>query len=459
MFHTSNFGYYITSIWEYIIASSLVLMLLTFSFIYQKYKQSKCPEYKYYTLALFLKLFGSFLFFLVYAYYYSGGDTTTYFENGLIFRELFYVDFLNFLKAYFSPASVQNIELFRPSGVFPLFETYFNEKTLFVVKASVPFVIISNGSFLISSILIGYAFFIPFWSLYRAFITICPNYAYAFISCFAIPSVIFWAGGISKDTITLAGVSILITQLLLFKNKKRYEMFFLGLKVLFGIFLVINTKPYIIIALFPSFLIWLMSSFVKNRISNQWLKAFVFPVFLFVGIALSYFVLELFGESLDRFAIDRALETAVATQQDLKQDYYKGQSFDIGDFEPTIESVISKIPIATFAGMFYPLPGQVSGLIPNFSVLENLIVISIIIYLLFNRYLLQLKYKVDDRTRDYLTFFLIYSFLFAFIIGLSTSNFGALVRFRIPMSPFFLMVLLAHTHYFKTRLEGLKTFK
>jgi len=40
-----------------------------------------------------------------------------------------------------------------------------------------------------------------------------------------------------------------------------------------------------------------------------------------------------------------------------------------------------------------------------------------------------------------------FSLLFAFALGFSTSNFGALVRFRIPFLPFFNLMLLAL--YFK----------
>jgi hypothetical protein len=451
MFQTYNFGTYVTSFWEFVIGGLLIFMILSFSFIYQKIKQRNSPEYRFYTIGLLIKLVGTIAFFIIYGYYYKGGDTTMYFENALIYNNLFQYDFFTFTKVYFSPASLHNYELFRDSGMFPMVETYFNEKTHFVVKFSTPFVILSGGSFLISSMLMGYFFFFPVWGLYKAFLKLCPSQIYVFISCFAVPSVVFWAGGISKDTLTLAGVSILMAQVVLFSYTLYKQKILLFFKVIFGLFLVLYTKPYIIIALFPSFLVWSMTSVVKNKISNQWLKLFVFPVFLITGVLASYLILTLFGESLDRFAIDRALETAAATQQDLKQDYYQGQSFDIGDFEPTIESVLSKIPIATFAGAFYPLPGQVTGLVPYLSVLENILILSLIVYLFINRYFFQLRYSINEKTKNFLSFFLIYSVLFSFIIGLSTSNFGALVRFRIPMSPFFMMILLTHLYYYRIR--------
>jgi hypothetical protein len=207
----------------------------------------------------------------------------------------------------------------------------------------------------------------------------------------------------------------------------------------------------LLLLFFPAFIVWSLSSTIKNKISNAWVRVFAYPTLMFIGVVVSYLILNLFGESLDKFAVDKALETASETQRDLKKDYYQGQSFDIGDFEPNLPSVLSKFPIATFAGTFYPLPGQVSGLVPNLSVLENIIIIAIIIYILFNRFFFQLRYSMNINSKDFLTFFIIYCILFAFMIGLSTSNFGALVRFRIPMTPFLMMIILTHLHYFKNR--------
>ena len=41
-----------------------------------------------------------------------------------------------------------------------------------------------------------------------------------------------------------------------------------------------------------------------------------------------------------------------------------------------------------------------------------------------------------------LMFALVFSVTFAYSVGLSTSNFGALVRFKIPLLPFFVSMLL-----------------
>jgi hypothetical protein len=50
-----------------------------------------------------------------------------------------------------------------------------------------------------------------------------------------------------------------------------------------------------------------------------------------------------------------------------------------------------------------------------------------------------------------LTFSLIFSLFFAFSVGISTSNFGSLVRYRIPALPFFVACLFIMQYYFDLR--------
>lgn len=47
-----------------------------------------------------------------------------------------------------------------------------------------------------------------------------------------------------------------------------------------------------------------------------------------------------------------------------------------------------------------------------------------------------------------LSFSLIFSLFFAFSVGISTSNFGSLVRYRIPVLPFFVACLFIMDYYY-----------
>lgn len=163
------------------------------------------------------------------------------------------------------------------------------------------------------------------------------------------------------------------------------------------------------------------------------------PILILISAGIGYFVLGAIGNSLGDYRIDNVLSKAQTTQMDLKQDYYGGASFDIGDFDPSIAGIIGKAPKAINAALFRPYlwesynPGMVV------SGLENFVILLFSIFLL-------IKIKVFNLFRlmfrhHFLFFSITFSIFFAFSIGLTTSNFGSLVRYKIPAIPLYVASL------------------
>jgi len=150
---------------------------------------------------------------------------------------------------------------------------------------------------------------------------------------------------------------------------------------------------------------------------------------------------------LGNYATDQILEKAIVTQEDLKQDYYGGNSFDIGEVSPTIGGVLSKVPIATFYGLYAPTLLQVRSAVMALSALENT-------FLLFLTLKLLATFKIRrifTTTLDHpiLLFSILFSLLLAFSIGFTTPNYGAMIRFKIPLIPFFVFYLMSITELIK----------
>lgn len=84
------------------------------------------------------------------------------------------------------------------------------------------------------------------------------------------------------------------------------------------------------------------------------------------------------------------------------------------------------------------------------SVIENtfLLLLTLSIFVLRN----QLKTLQNISNSPFLIFCLSFSVFLAFAIGPTTSNFGALVRFKIPLIPFFCFLLL--TLYYRTNVKS-----
>ena len=146
-------------------------------------------------------------------------------------------------------------------------------------------------------------------------------------------------------------------------------------------------------------------------------------------------------------SVDNMLNKAVVSQNDLKQDYYQGNSFDIGEFDGSIGGVFSKFPLAVMAGLFRPFIFEARNPVMFISGVENTFLLIFTIIFLFRVGPIKvIKYILKE---PLLLFSLTFAVFFAFGIGLSTSNFGALVRYKIPCIPFYLSSLYIIREYFE----------
>ncbi|MBL0097766.1 MAG: hypothetical protein IPP46_15650 [Bacteroidetes bacterium] len=56
----------------------------------------------------------------------------------------------------------------------------------------------------------------------------------------------------------------------------------------------------------------------------------------------------IYGRFIGEYQVDSILEKAKVTQRDLKSDYYQGNSFDIGEFDSTLPSILGKFQLQLF---------------------------------------------------------------------------------------------------------------
>ena len=169
-------------------------------------------------------------------------------------------------------------------------------------------------------------------------------------------------------------------------------------------------------------------------------------IYLF-SFTAGYGALSLLGDSLGKFSIARMLETASISQKDLRQDYYHGSSFDIGEFEPTVGGMLGKAPAAITVGLFRPFIWESRNVVMLASGLENLIYLLMSLRVVAGLFSDRKKFVNTLLEHPFLIFLISYSILFSLLVGLSTSNFGALVRFKIPFLPSFVCAILLLNYF------------
>lgn len=396
------------------------------------------PYYKYYNSGLKVKLFAAALFCLIYVYYYNGGDTTNYFQGAKAMNNLFWKSPNDYFFILFHTNDGFAWARFDFETGYPPVYMFRDSRTYLVMKIVSVISFIGQGGFLSTTLLLALFSYRGVWKLYEIvvvrYLSIQKELAFAFLM---VPSVVFWGSGIMKDTFTYTATCYAfcgVYNVFVSKRERFANLLYLSLSV----YIILSIKSYILFALLPGLIVFVNFERI-TKVKSIFTKIIVIPGF-FVGLMflLQVFLVD-FSDLFGRYSADRILEEAVIQQQDLQRDAYGSNSFDIGDFEPTLSGALAKFPLAVNAAIFRPYIWETGSPTMLISGVENILLELISIYfLLVLGPIKVLKYIFKD---PFLIFCLLFTLILGFGVGLSTSNFGALVRYKIPFIPFYVSLL------------------
>jgi len=163
------------------------------------------------------------------------------------------------------------------------------------------------------------------------------------------------------------------------------------------------------------------------------------------------------SEDNDKYALSSIAKTAQITAYDIR--YWTGRDagsgYSLGELDGSFESMLRLGPQAVNVSLFRPYIWEVKNLLMLLSALESFFFLLFCLYILF---------KVNIRIVECflnpdITFCFLFSICFAFAVGVSTYNFGTLVRYKIPLLPFFavcLILILNHYSNRETKLDELE---
>jgi hypothetical protein len=420
--------------WDFI----LVPMLLGLAYFLARRRQERDIEendaYRFYVRAKMFKLFGGLALAAVYAFYYGGGDTVNYWEDAGYLARLTFRNLGCALDIFMGNLSIPNYYCFDVD-IRPYY--YLKDPQSYTVTrlTAIPY-ILTIKAFFACSIVVAWIAFGGVWRLYMVFVGEYPRLKKEMAICILfIPSVVFWGSGILKDTYTFSAVcwmTVAVYGLLI----KREKIIFNVICLIVSAWILIAIKPYIFVAMLPGSFIWVVFNKIQS-VENVILRLLIAPIMLMVGAVGVGFIFSQASSSLGAYgSVDTMLEKAVVTQNDLKQEYYGGQTFDIGEFDATIGGVLSKAPIAIYSGLFRPMPWEAGSIFMVITALENSLILLFFLFMLVK--IGPLRYIRGTLSEPMSMFAFVFAIFFAFAVGLTTANFGSLVRYKIPAIPFFL---------------------
>lgn len=392
---------------------------------------------KYFVAALMLRLASAIVMALVYQYYYNGGDTFTYFAFTQAMREIFSQDKIAFFKIAF------DLKHNAFSAVYYLGEDcgfFFNPSSNLTIMITVFLSYLLLNTYILISFAFSIFCFYGCWKIFLLFCNIYPHLAKEFaIACLFLPSVCFWGTGILKDPICLGALGALTYHIykLFFEKTKIFKRIIV---ILFCFWLLKVIKVYIILSFMPAYSFWIIFRY-KETIKSQFLKSFMSPFLFVVSSTIGVFVFIKIAQYSERYAFENLVRTAKDTQNwiYLSSQVQGGSGYSLGDVSYTPMGMLKVFPKAVNVALFRPYLWEARKPILVPAALEGLISLFFTIRLLYKCGFIRFTKLIIGNPE--VQFCLIFSIIFAFSVGFTSYNFGSLVRYKIPLMPFYYIAL------------------
>jgi hypothetical protein len=412
------------------------------------------PHYKNYVKGLAYKLSFSVIFLLLFIYYYRGGDTLAYHEGAIAMKNLFFYDPPKYFRLLFGPISRQEyVNSFNYETCYPPTWMIKKEANFTVIRVASVLQIFLGDSIMAPNLIFARIAYTPLFKLYGMFVHYFPGKQKPLATAVLfMPSVAIWGSGIMKDTITMTAIcwlTVLFNEVAIQKLRLSLTRF---TGMAFAVFMIYMVKSYLLLAMAPGLLIWFNFQRIL-AIKSTFVKAVLFPALSAASFAAFLWFYTSNSELFGVYGAEKVFDEAAKVQQDLvREEAYGANKFDIGAFEPTLAGVSSKIPAAVTAGLFRPFIWEsTGGFTILFAGLENTYILILFILALLRRKVLGFFSYTFSHPLLILGF--IFTLFLSFSIGLTTANFGALVRYKIPLVPFFMAILLLNFHKNGTKAE------
>lgn len=252
-----------------------------------------------------------------------------------------------------------------------------------------------------------------------------------------VPNVLLGGSGIFKDTITLCLTMysfVCLVEIFIAKNK----IFLHGLYFIITVYIVFVIKSYIIVSFLGCASLWL---FGLVKIKSDLLRIILKPFLIGIFGLIFYFAFDEFTKSFEKFSIDKVLEATKNTGQYLKtvSETQDGSVYDIGTLDPSITGLLKLAPAAINVTLFRPYLWESGKIIIFFSAIESAFLLLFTIFTVFKVGPFRFVYYIIKD--PLLLAFFLFTIIFAIFVGLSSFNFGSLVRYKIPCIPLYLIVL------------------
>lgn len=385
--------------------------------------------------ALTLKFIGAIALGLVYQFYYNGGDTYNYFFHTKIIYAAFGDSFSTGLKLLLDnggstdPATANYVsQMFWHQPHSPEYVT---------VRIASFFGLFCFDNYTVIALFFAAVSFSGLWAMYLTFAKIRPHvYKQLAWVVFYIPSMFFWGSGLMKDSLCVGALGWVFYALYKGAIQKR-NMVKNALIGVLAAYALLSIKSYILLCFLPGALLWVFNE-NNELIKNQTVRILAKPVFFVVGGAIAFFAAVNLTKGDEKYDIDKIGERSKITADYLYETSVKqnGSAYNLGKQDGTIGGMVKLAPQAIVTALFRPLVWEARNPIMLLSALEAGFFLIFTIRIFWRTGVVATIKFVAATPVLVLCF--VFSLIFSASVAINSANFGTLVRYKIPMIPFYL---------------------
>ena len=392
-------------------------------------------ERRYFTLSFAAHAAAAFALILVYRYYYTeGGDMNGYYSFGVEIAEALRYDFGNFAPELVRLA--MHSEHHFPFDVGGGGST----GTMQAVAATLLFLL--GNSFYAAAVAVALASYLSKVLIYRALRGAFDREVHPAVALAVLlsPSGIVWTSALLKEPIIMVFLGPLVLAIHWLISGRRLALaFFVGAACIWPIVLI---KPYVLIALILAGGVWILWSRVLKSRGSLVVK----PLYFVLAFAVMLGGFALVSALVPSLSPDK-LSESMAQQRHAAASIEGGSNFELGEpgAAKSTESggVVRQLalaPLALFTALFRPLIFEARRALQFLNAIEMTWMAILFVQVVRRNSLAALLRRTTASPT--LMFCLAFTLVLALGTGMSTANLGALSRYRAPMMPFFLLLLL-----------------
>jgi hypothetical protein len=384
-----------------------------------------------------LKVFCFLLMCLLTIFYWKEGDAIFYYGEGQNLFQLFKEDLSN-IKYLFLPVESYQNRISLDSDLIKTYNGSGTESSFLVSKLCALLYPFSMGRYL----LVNFFFcLISAIAQVKLFIILSKRYPHLTgsisLCILFMPTLLLYATPIFKETLCFAfiGFGAFNIYQIIKKEKVTLNIFYL----LLNLFLIFLVKPYVLYAMVITVALVSFIGFIIRRMRGSVISKILTSAFVILLMAALLANLSLFDPYILIFT-----DTSNFLQEQYSNSLGESSSFGIGEMETTFKGLLKKLPIGAYTTYFRPHLWEVRKPIILFSALECFFILCLTIWAFLRNGKYFFKLLREDKFARYV---FVYTIILSAIIGLTTFNFGTLIRYKVPGVPFFWLFIFMLFYY------------